>query len=183
MPGAGARYCTSRQRNTHSTQSKEVCYPWHPWYGQRTFVHESVVKSDKAIFRCSAEIEEFPSSLEIPQWMFDRVLCCSMRLAEVPVVSCQALLELRALLRGGGDGASVIEGQHRSSNREGDADATVVGLSSCQSVEAVSPAPEGPAVASPVLRGQAKGDKAARAHAAPARSRARRPRQRKGGER
>ena len=175
--------CTSRQRNTHSTQSKEVCYPWHPWYGQCALIHETLVKSDKAVFRCSVELDGFPSALEVPQWMFDRALCCSMRITDTPVVGCQALLELQELLRSAGDRDDVIEGQHHSSNGKGDADVVVAGLSSCRSVEAVSSTSENAAVANPAVGGQTKHDKAARAHAAPARGRARRPQQRKGDER
>ena len=37
--------------------------------------------------------------LELPQWMFDRAVCCTMRLTEEPSVSCSALFELKELLR------------------------------------------------------------------------------------
>ncbi len=111
-----AASCTSRQRNTHSTESKEVCYPWRPWYGQCALIHESLVKSDKAVFRCSAELDGFPSALEVPQWMFDRSLCGSMRITDTPVAGCQALLELQTLLQSVGDGSDVIEDRHHSSS-------------------------------------------------------------------
>ncbi len=106
-----------------------------------------------------------------------------MRITDTPVAGCQALLELQELLRSAGDRDDVIEGQHHSSNGKGDADVVVAGLSSCRSVEAVSSTSENAAVANPAVGGQTKHDKAARAHAAPARGRARRPQQRKGDER
>ena len=58
--------------------------------------------------------------------------------------------------------ATMIEGQHQSSNREGDADAIVAGLSSCQSVEAVASASENAAVAKPVVGGQTERDESSR---------------------
>ena len=106
-----------------------------------------------------------------------------MRITDTPVAGCQALLELQELLRSAGDRDDVIEDQHHSSNGKGDADVVVAGLSSCRSVEAVSSTSENAAVANPAVGGQTKHDKAARAHAAPARGRARRPQQRKGDER
>jgi len=34
----------------------------------------------------------------VPQWMFDPTICCRMELAAVPIVSCEALLDLNAVL-------------------------------------------------------------------------------------
>ena len=49
---------------------------------------------------CRCGVDENPGGrlLEIPQWMFDSVACCRMRMAKVPTVSCGALLDLKALL-------------------------------------------------------------------------------------
>ena len=45
---------------------------------------------------CRCGVDENPGGrlLEIPQWMFDSVACCRMRMARVPTVSCGALLDL-----------------------------------------------------------------------------------------
>src|SRR6266536_6713895 len=34
--------CTTRLRNTHGTEEREVLYPWHPWYGCLVRIHEVV---------------------------------------------------------------------------------------------------------------------------------------------
>ena len=46
---------TTRQRNTHSIESREVCYPWHPWYRRSAWIYETLVKNGQAVFRCSIE--------------------------------------------------------------------------------------------------------------------------------
>jgi hypothetical protein len=65
--------------------------------------------------------------LEIPQWMFDSVACCRMRLETVPTVSCGALLDLKGMLRGASFPESdvVLQGQHRSLLSPGGADAKI----------------------------------------------------------
>lgn len=131
--------CTTRQRNTHNTEEKEVCYPWHPWYGQSALIHESVVRRDKAVFRCSRAQAGFPATLEVPHWMFDRIDCRSMHLAERPLVSCGALLELKSLLRSADGDEGVLEDQHRFPCEEGDADAKATELPTYRPTEPVSP--------------------------------------------
>jgi hypothetical protein len=88
---------TSRQRNTHSLESREVRYPWHPWHARAVAVHEAFTWNGRAVFRCGVDEKPGARLLEIPQWMFDSVACCRMRPATVPMVSCGALLDLKAL--------------------------------------------------------------------------------------
>jgi hypothetical protein len=90
---------TSRQRNTHSIESREVRYPWHPWHDRVVAIHQSFTRNGRALFRCSIEENLEARLLEIPQWMFDPATCCRMRLAAVPTVSCKALLDLKSLLQ------------------------------------------------------------------------------------
>src|SRR4029453_1148885 len=47
---AGGR-CRSRQRNTHSTESREVRYPWHPWCGRSVTVYEALTKGGQPVCR------------------------------------------------------------------------------------------------------------------------------------
>ena len=89
---------TTEQFNAHNTDTRKVCYSWHPWYGHTVTVRASVVRRDRAIFRCQLEPDAFVKSLEIPQWMFDPVLCAAMCQQEMPVVNGKALLQLKALL-------------------------------------------------------------------------------------
>jgi len=99
-PDERGRGCTSRQTKTHITEKREICYPWHACYGQLVLIRKSNVRCDKAIFWCSIWRDGAQRSMEVPQWMFDRAVCCTMRLADGPVVSCSALLELKELLQG-----------------------------------------------------------------------------------
>src|SRR5262245_9711764 len=41
--------CTRSQSNTHSIESEEVRYPWHPWYGRRVWIHEDLDKNGEGI--------------------------------------------------------------------------------------------------------------------------------------
>ena len=42
--GAGgcAPRCTTRRRNAHGTEQRELIYPWHPWVGRQVHVHEVI---------------------------------------------------------------------------------------------------------------------------------------------
>ncbi len=139
--------CTTRQRNTHITEEQEVHYPWHPWQGLPVRVHESLVRRGNAVSRCSVDQAGFLSRLEVPQWMFDRICCRSMRLTERPLVNCGALLELKSLLGSADGDEGVLEDQHHFPNEEGDADATATELSTCRPTEPVSSTPNGAAMA------------------------------------
>ncbi len=66
---------TSRQSNTHSTELREVRYPWHPWYGRPVWIHGAFVKSGWALYRCSLEQNHEARLFEIPQSMFDSGVC------------------------------------------------------------------------------------------------------------
>ena len=151
--------CTTRQLKTHSTGSRVVCYRFHPWYGLAVFIRESVVRGGSAVFRCSQEPEDLRRSLEIPQWMFDRSSCCTVRVTDTPVVDWRALIRLRDLLAGRGSNlpAPSVQHQHRSSETEGDADAQDAWLPSNRSVGVVSPAAPRADLGSDSARSQAEG--------------------------
>jgi hypothetical protein len=117
---------TSSQLNTHNIKLRDVCYPWHPWYGRSVVIHDAFVRHGQAVLRCTLEHEEHSRALDIPQWMFDRALCCMMRMAERPWVSLGTLRDLQTLLyhQSSTRDVGVLQDQHRSSPAEGDADAT-----------------------------------------------------------
>ena len=107
--------------------------------------------------------------LELPQWMFDRAVCCTMRLTEEPSVSCSALFELKELLRVTavtGEPA-VIQTQHHSSKPKGDADAMVNRFSSRPSAGIVSSSSENPRMENTTTRSKTESDNAVGANAAP----------------
>lgn len=140
LPRADDDDNTTQQLKTHSTESRIVCYPFHPWHDLAVFIHEAVVRGGFAVFRCSQEPEARRRALEIPQWKFDRPSCCTMRLVDTPVVDWRALMRLRDVLRGSGanPSAPAVEHRHCSSGTEGDADAPDAGLPSNRSVGVVS---------------------------------------------
>src|SRR2546423_12409049 len=66
---------TSRQPNTHSTASREVRYPWHPWFGRSVAVYEVIVRYGRSVCRCGLEEERTRRAVEVPTWMFKPVAC------------------------------------------------------------------------------------------------------------
>jgi hypothetical protein len=117
---------TSRQPNTHITEWREVCYPWHPWFGRAVAVYERLVKRGQSLCRCGLEEERNCRAVEIPTWMIEPAACCRLRMMAVPTVSCDALLELKALLHTARpDPGVVLQAQHRPLLAAGGADAMV----------------------------------------------------------
>jgi hypothetical protein len=118
--------CTSRQRNAHVTESREILYRWHPWHGRTVFVLGAVTKADEAVFRCALEHADVARPLEVPQWMFDAATCCHISLVTTPSVRVPALRELDRLLlaAGAGERRCVLQAQHLSPPDPGGACAT-----------------------------------------------------------
>ncbi len=109
---------TTHRHNTHSTEPREVCYRWHPWYGRRVWIYEARVGRGQPTLRCGLEPTQHTKSLEIPQWMLDAACCSNIQLVDVPRVDCAALRALTTLLRD-----SVVQGRHHSVTFAGGADA------------------------------------------------------------
>ncbi len=95
---AGAGHCTSRQDNAHVTEEREVLYQWHPWFGRKVHVHQSVGRGRAEIFRCSLDGLASVRCLELPGWMFDPSVCLGVRVTAAPWASRSALAALQALL-------------------------------------------------------------------------------------
>ena len=49
---AGVRDCTTKQRNTHKIDIREIRYRFHPWYGRRVLVETVRVRNGPVVFRC-----------------------------------------------------------------------------------------------------------------------------------
>jgi len=91
--------CTTRLENAHGTEFREVLYRWHPWFGLRVAVHETVSRSDGLVFRCTLS-GGGGRQLELPAWMFDRAACRDcFPLVTTPHVSVAALCKLSELVR------------------------------------------------------------------------------------
>ena len=174
---------TSRQRNTHNIELREVHYPWHPWHARTVAVHEAFTRNGRAVCRCGVDENPGVRLLEIPQWMFDSVACCRMRLASAPIVSCGALLDLKALLRCASfpDCDVVLQGQHRSLLSPGGADAKITNPTESRSIQTVSSTPEASVLAAAASRNQTENSTVADATAARAHRKGPRLRQKGGG--
>ena len=89
----------NRTRNAHGTEFREVLYRWHPWFGLRVAVHETVSRLDGIVFRCTLT-GGGGRQLELPAWMFDRAACRDcFPLATSPLVSTMGLRALSDLLQ------------------------------------------------------------------------------------
>jgi hypothetical protein len=153
---AGVRDCTSRQSNTHSTEKRQVRYRWHPWFGRFVGIEETIEKRTQSIFRCRIEETVDGRALEIPQWMFDPT-SGAIELTAEPHVSCAALVNLTALLRG----ASRYDcggGEAQHLKPEGGADAKAKEPSTICSIGIVSSAIEERHLGGPSPRNPAKDD-------------------------
>src|ERR1700757_615733 len=79
MKGGAAIHGTSSQSKTHSIESQEVRYRWHPWYGRTVWIHEDLEKNGEGIRRCRSENNVNARPLELPAWMFDEERCRRMQ--------------------------------------------------------------------------------------------------------
>ena len=89
---------TSGQSNTHSTGSREIGYPWHPWCGRSVWIHRKVVKHGRAVYRCSLEPNHEAQLFEVPQWMFESSACCQVHSAKMRA-SSHRVSSVRSSLR------------------------------------------------------------------------------------
>ena len=55
-----------------------------------------LTKGEQPLCRCSPDDRHEGRSLEVPAWMFDAAAC--VQLVGTPIVTCQALAELKVLL-------------------------------------------------------------------------------------
>ena len=92
-------YCTTRLKNTHGTDFRELLYRWHPWFGLRVGVHEAIERSGEVVFRCSLSGTDVDRWLEIPAWMFERSACAWVRVAADAHADLAALMALAELVR------------------------------------------------------------------------------------
>lgn len=117
--------CTSYQSNTHSTESREVLYPWHPWFGRVVWIYRTRLNHGRMVAHCGLKPLLEGRGVEVPLWMFDIGVCCQMRTAQTPRVSIEGARELVALcaLRCRPDGDSpMLQIQHDSLLSGGGAD-------------------------------------------------------------
>jgi hypothetical protein len=100
----------NRQLNIHSSKSREVHYPWHPWHTRAVTVHEAFIKNGRAVFRCGIDEKPGARLLEIQQWMFDSVACWRTRLA---LLRCTSFSGSDVVLQGGSGAWSIKTSAHQ----------------------------------------------------------------------
>jgi hypothetical protein len=102
----------------------EVHYRWHPWFGLKVTVNRSYTRRGVGTVCATLEQEGRHQVLEVPSWMFDLAMCAAMPLVDHPYVDIKHLQALKELLKHAAEEATadVIETQHLSSSRKGDAD-------------------------------------------------------------
>ena len=98
-PDVAGDCCTTRLKNTHGTDFRELLYRWHPWFGLRVGVHEAIERSGEVVFRCSLSGTDVDRWLEIPAWMFERSACAWVRVAADAHADLAALMALAELVR------------------------------------------------------------------------------------
>jgi hypothetical protein len=177
---------TTRQSNTHSIESREVRYPWHPWYGLTVWIYQTVEKAGEGISRCRIEQNLNVRLFELPEWMFDAAACSQMQIRKAPALGCRALWDLKTLLechRSRCSSDSIVEGQHQSLRSLGGADAKATEPTPAQSTRSISHGATKPTMAGPSVGDSTKDDETAGATAARTLRKRTRLRQRKGGGR
>ena len=131
--------CTTRRHDTHSIDSRELRYQWHPWHGHPVWIRRTSARSGLPVFQCSLEASSDKRLLEIPQWMFDASVLCRVRLSAYPLACGEALRALKELL--GSHSASaigeVIQGRHPSPSRAGGFDAKLSEVASSKPTGAI----------------------------------------------
>jgi len=90
--------CAIPPQKTHNIafESRQVCYPWHRWYGRSVLTcRAGGAHSDVAFFCKLPEAPLDAMLVEIPKWMFDAAHCATLRLTEHPHVDCATLRTLK----------------------------------------------------------------------------------------
>jgi hypothetical protein len=112
-PSADVFHCTTRQQNAHITDTRELLYRWHCWYGQPVYIFGTVTRGAEVFLRCALDRGESGRLLEVPQWMFEATACCRMVLAATASVSVRTLRDLTRLMRAvSPDEVGVLQGKH-----------------------------------------------------------------------
>lgn len=110
-PSGGAADCRTLRHKTHGIEAGDevlVVYAWHPWARQLVRVHETIERPTGAQARCSPTNAGGARLREIPVWMLDAAVCCSMWTASEPVAAPSALAALRSLLLEAMGGAVAV---------------------------------------------------------------------------
>jgi hypothetical protein len=106
----GGQCYTTERHKTHKTDSGQVVYAWHPFYGQEVRIHGERNRRGTVVFACSIGEDPKTAPLEVPAWMLDATVCRIFRQGPSARVTVEALRSLRRTLD---TTANVIEAQHQ----------------------------------------------------------------------
>jgi hypothetical protein len=87
---------------TYKTESGEVVYPWHSFYGQEVEIKGKRNRRGTIVYVCTSDGNGAGAVLELPAWMFDPAVCCLFHSGSRARVSVPPLRALRAVLNGTG---------------------------------------------------------------------------------
>jgi hypothetical protein len=148
-------------------------------------IFNTVEKNGEIVLRCALDPLETARVSEVPLWMFDPVACCHVTSAISPVVTCEALRDLKRLLADTSLAAqaNMVQAEHHPLLLTGGADATRDEPTTGRSTRPVSSLPEDTAVDALAAGGTAADDALAGAIAAATPTRAVRRRTPTGGVR
>jgi hypothetical protein len=155
--------CTSRQHNDHITETRELRYRWHCWYGRPVYIFGAFARVGQPAYRCALEADA-DRLLEIPQWMFDAGACCGMVRVEKASVSIEALFDLKCLLLRAvevADQSGVLQDEHPKIPETGGAHAKPKGSKGVRSVDIFPSVAANTTVARPAARSTRRNAKSA----------------------
>jgi hypothetical protein len=89
-------------------------------------VFNTAEKNGEIVLRCALDPLETARVSEVPLWMFDPVACCHVTSAISPLVTCEALRDLKRLLADTSLAAqaNMVQAEHHPLLLTGGADAT-----------------------------------------------------------
>ena len=137
--------CAIPLQKTHSIvfEPRQVCYPWHRWYGRSVLTRKAGgAHADVAYFCKLPEAPLDAMLVETPKWMFDAADCATMRLRERPHVDCATLRTLKNSIaeQHVSVKAAVIQPQLSRQAGDGDTDDDDLKSKSDETAGAVRPA-------------------------------------------
>ena len=114
------------RQKTHelSFESRQVCYPWHRWYGQTILTRRAGGAHADVAYFCKLPDAPLDAMLvEIPKWMLDAAQCAPMRLVDDPHVDCATLRTLKSAISEQRVSLNTVVLQPQVSRQAGDGDA------------------------------------------------------------
>jgi hypothetical protein len=112
-------------QKTHnlSFEPRQVCYPWHRWFGQIILTRKAGGAHADLAYFCKLPEELLDVMLiEIPKWMFDAVHCATMCLVDDPQVDCGTLRSLKSTISEQHVSVNAVVLQPQVSRQAGDGD-------------------------------------------------------------